>query len=83
MMDAHEFNKLSLMWKIENLSKGIFLMDYLTDDYYIKLYNLNSFYVEVFYDDSTHQISYIRAFKSTQYLQHYLNWLTVSVDIDL
>ena len=64
------------------LAGGIFLMDHLTDAYYIKLYNLNSFYVEVYFEDSTHKISYARAFKSTMYLQPYLNWLTVPVELD-
>ena len=67
-MNTYEFNCLSLTWKMEALSGATFLMDYLTDDHYIKLYNLSSFYVEVYFDDSTHKISYIRAFKSTLYL---------------
>ncbi|PJJ83643.1 hypothetical protein CLV57_0631 [Mucilaginibacter auburnensis] len=82
MMNVHEFNSLSLALKKEALSGGTFLMDHLTDDHYVKLYSLDSFYVEVYFDDSTHRITIIRAFKSTMYLQPYLNWLTVSVGLD-
>lgn len=81
-MDSHHFNSLGLLEKTEAMLKGTFLIDRLTEQHYIKLYNLNCFYVEVYFDDSTHLITDIHAFKSTSMLAPYLDWLSVALDFN-
>ncbi|MGY3215281.1 hypothetical protein [Mucilaginibacter sp. HD30] len=81
-MNSHDFNSLDLPEKTEAMLKGTFLIDRLTEQHYIKLYNLNCFYVEVYFDDSTHLISDIHAFKSTAMLSPYLDWLSIAIYIN-
>lgn len=78
-MTSNEFNNLMYHGKMEAILKGTYLMDRLSEHDYIKLYNLNNFYVEVFYDDHTHLITRFRAFEHTLFLVPYLENLKIAV----
>ncbi len=81
-MNIQDFNTLALNERIEAILKGTFLMDRLTENHYVKLYNLDNFYVEVYFDDITHCIETVEAFRSTNMLLPYLEWLTVAFNTD-
>jgi hypothetical protein len=78
-MTSDEFNCLVYHHKMEAVLQGIFLADRLSEHYYVKLYNLDSFYVEVFYDDRSHLITKFRAFEHTLFVLPYLNELKIAV----
>jgi hypothetical protein len=61
-MTSKHFNLLSDHEKTEVILKGNFLADRQTDDYYIRLYSINNFFVEVFFHNSTRLITHFRAF---------------------
>jgi len=78
-MTSAEFNRLGYYKQIEAVLRGTFLAGRLTDRHYVKLYNLHSFYVEVFYDDRHHLITHFWAFRNTQSVTPYLNSLKIAV----
>jgi hypothetical protein len=78
-MTSAEFNHLSYHDKTEHVLRGTFLVDRLTKHYYIKLYNVDCFYVEVFFDDESHLITHFRAFEHTMFVVPYLQDLRIAV----
>ncbi|MFD2145837.1 hypothetical protein [Mucilaginibacter antarcticus] len=78
-MTSEEFNYLSYHDKTELVLQGTFLVDRLTDHYYIKLYNIDCFYVEVFFEDSSHLITHFRAFEHTMFIVPYLEEVRIAV----
>lgn len=78
-MTSDIFNSCSFQQKTELVLQGTFLADRLTDRYYIKLYNLHQFYVEVFFDDHTHLIVHFRAFENTMFVLPYVSDLKIAV----
>ena len=78
MMTSAEFNRLGYYKQTEALLKGTFLADRLTGNYYVRLYNLESFYIEAFFDDKSHLITHFEAFNNTQFILPYLNELKIA-----
>jgi len=78
-MTSDIFNACSFKQKTELILEGTFLADRLTDMYYVRLYNLHQFYVEVFFDDHTHIIVHFRAFDSTKFVMPYIGNLRIAV----
>jgi hypothetical protein len=78
-MNSEQFNRLNYTKKTEAVLKGTFLADRLSEHHYIKLYNLDNFYIEVFYDDSSHLITNFRAFEHTLFVLPYLEELQIAV----
>jgi hypothetical protein len=78
-MSSAEFNHLGYRDKTEAVLTAVFLADRLTHDHYVRLYNLDNFYIEVFFDDQTHLIDQFRAFEHTLYVLPYLQELKIAV----
>ena len=78
-MTSDIFNACSFKQKTELILAGTFLADRLTDMYYVRLYNLHRFYVEVFFDDHTHIIVHFRAFDNTMFAMPYISNLKIAV----
>ena len=78
-MTSDDFNVLSYTAKTEAVLSAAFLADRLTADAYVKLYNLDSFYIEVFFDDHIHLITHFRAFEHTLFVLPYLTELQIAV----
>ena len=78
-MNSEQFNRLNYTKKTEAVLKGTFLADRLSEHHYIKLYNLDNFYVEVFYDDRSHLITHFKAFEHTLFALPYLEELQIAV----
>jgi hypothetical protein len=79
VMSSDEFNLLGYHEKTEAVLNGTFLVDRLTDHHYIKLYNVELFYVEVFFDDHTHLITHFKAFEHTMFILPYLEEVKIAV----
>jgi hypothetical protein len=79
MISATEFNLLNYYEQTEFVLKGIFLAERLTDIFYIRLYALHDFYIEIYFDDSSHLITHFKAFEHTEYVLPYLEELKIAV----
>ena len=73
------FNALNYTEKTEAVLKAVFLADRLSEQTYVKLYSLDNFYVEVFFDDCTHLITHFHAFAQTRFIMSYLDELKIAV----
>ena len=78
-MKSDQFNRLNYTEKTEGVLKGVFLADRLSEHHYIKLYNLENFYIEVFFDNRSHLITHFRAFEHTLFVLPYLEELDIAV----
>jgi hypothetical protein len=75
MITILDFNLLDEQGKADALWEGTFLSDRFNGQQHIQLYNLSSFFVEVFYDAERNSITGFRAFSSTKNLDPYLGRL--------
>jgi len=57
MLTLYDFNALTDHEKAEAVWKGNFLADREEDGFTVQLYSLDNFWVEVFYDKKSNQIS--------------------------
>jgi hypothetical protein len=72
-MRLKEFKYLQKQTKQELLfSNGVYLAGRKDEEYLIFLYDMETFYVEVYYDPEEDMIGYIRAFTSTDDLAPYV-----------
>jgi hypothetical protein len=78
-MNSDKFTMLDEAQKTEAVLNATFLADRLTDQYYVRLYNLDNFYVEVFFDDRTHTVEKFRAFEHTLFVLPYLEEVEIAV----
>jgi hypothetical protein len=61
---------------------GVFLVKRRLDDHEVLLFQLGSFYVEMFFNVEEEEIGYIRIFESTDFLQPYLDKIDISALIN-
>ena len=79
-MTLYEFNALSEDGKAAVLwSKGDFVIERKENNFSILLYQVQSFYVEVFYSGNENKISRLRSFSSTEQLEPYLTNIDILV----
>jgi hypothetical protein len=78
-MTSEDFHRLNYTGQTETVLKATFLADRLTDRAYVRLYSLDSFYIEAFFDDHTKLITHFRAFEQTLFVMRYLNELKIAV----
>lgn len=76
-MTLKNFNQLNDYEKTEFILKGSFLADRQTDDYHVRLYHCNTFFVEVFFHNATLLITHFRAFDDIGLALSYLEYLHV------
>ena len=79
MITSDDFNRLGYHEKTDAVLTATFLADRMHDHHYIKLYNIASFYVEVFFDERSHLITHFRAFEHTMFVLPYLDELQIAV----
>jgi hypothetical protein len=78
-MTLYQYNQLDktdqacVLW-----NKGVFLCERKMDQYTIALYQIEGFYVELFYHPEDNAIEKLRSFRSTGQLNPYLNRIDVS-----
>ena len=78
-MNSNDFSVLNYTEKTELILRGTFLADRLTAQHYIRLYNFDRFYIEVFFDESTRLLTHFRAFEHTLFVLPYLEELKIAV----
>lgn len=71
-MTLYEFNGLDEMEQAEAVWEGVFISDREDEEHKILLYQVDSFYVEVFYHKEYNVIRKFRSFSSTEQLHPYL-----------
>lgn len=72
-MTLHQFIALNYETKAKQALNEVFLGDRQVKDNYISLYALGSFYIEVYYSLTIHQIVKIRVFNEISLLEPYLD----------
>jgi len=79
MLLLHEFKYEEKSRKKELLFRnGVYLTSRFTKDFQILLFQIDTFYVEVFVDIEEEEIGYMRAFSSTDDLRPYLHKIDIS-----
>ena len=68
-----ENEKTAIVW-----NEGHFVGDRIENNFSIMLYQVRSFYVEVFYSGKENKISRLRSFSSTEQLEPYLRKIDIS-----
>ncbi len=71
-MTINEFNHLDEMEQAEAIWEGIFIDNRVENGLVILLYQIDSFYVEVFYHQELNVIRGLRSFTNTNQLEPYL-----------
>ena len=77
-MTLYEFNALDRMEQAESIWDGVFLGDRKDSEHRILLYQIDDFYVEVFYHIQYNTIRRFRSFSSTDQLDPYLNQIDLT-----
>jgi len=72
MITLFHFLDLDINTQAEYVWQGNYLATRIEDSKKILLYNLGEFYAEVFYDNQTNAITYIKGFKANSHLIPYM-----------
>ncbi len=78
-MNADQFHQLAYHQQTEVLLTGTFLADRVTEKYYVRLYNVDNFYLEAFFDHRSQLIIHYRAFTHTLFVLPYLDEVNIEV----
>ena len=78
-MNSDQFNELEYYDQMEAVLGGTYLADRMTAYHYVRLYNLDSMYVEMFFDKDTQLIRTFRAFELTLFVLPYLEEIHLAV----
>jgi len=78
-MNSNDFTQLNEAKKIEAVLNATFLAERQTEQHYVCLYNLDNFYIELYFDDRTHEITKFRAFEHTLFVMPYLEDVEIAV----
>ena len=70
------FKQLALVW-----SKGVFIAKRFESDFLVMLYQIQSFYVEVYYSRFDNDVEKIYPFNNTDQLEPYLDKLDLEHDL--
>jgi len=76
-MKLYNFISLSMDEQAEAASQGVFLCEREAKPYIIFLFNVDNFYVEVFFDELQNKITRVKPFKSIRALDPYLEAVTI------
>ena len=71
---------MSINEKATAVWEGTFIGDRAEGDIKIQLYNMGTFYAEVFYDQHVNAIINVRGFKSTKLIEPYLSKIKLDYD---
>jgi len=78
-MRFSDFKMLNLPWQARIIcDQGIFLTSRKEDGYFIELYQVDSFYVEVYYRLKDNEIEKFLSFHDTSMLEPYLKLININ-----
>jgi hypothetical protein len=79
-MTLYQFNQLDELEQKETLwEKGVFLADRVDGEYFIKLYQIDGFYIETYRHIEHNVIKRMRSFSSTNPLDPYIDKLKINL----
>ena len=79
-MTLYQFNLLNETQQAETLwDKGVHIAERKENEYIVLLYQIDGFYVEVFYDQKKNGIKRFRSFSSIEQLGPYLEKISVNI----
>lgn len=76
-MTLYQFNSLDEMQQQDAIWEGVHIGDREDEEYKIQLYQIDAFYVEVFYHEEHNVIKRYRAFSSLDQLGPYLDQIEI------
>ncbi|HUC82157.1 MAG TPA: hypothetical protein VMR70_14735 [Flavisolibacter sp.] len=76
-MTLEEFNQLNYEGQLQATQKAVCIAGREENKFKVLLFQLNDFYIEVYYNARLHFISQLVPFRSTDYLQPYLEKIPV------
>jgi phage gp29-like protein len=79
MITLYDFHGMNTQEKADAIWQGQYISSRIDGESTVQLYNLGSFYAEVFYDAKSNEIKKIRAFKTTQLIEPYLSNIKLSL----
>jgi hypothetical protein len=71
-MTVNEFNRMDEEDQLKAVWDGVFIADRDDEEHAILLYQIDGFYVEVYYHKKYFEVRKLRWFSSTNYLEPYL-----------
>jgi hypothetical protein len=77
-MTLNEFEEMDQSEKMEAVWEGAFITNRVDSEHEILLYQVDSFYVELYYDKKCNHISRFRSFSSTDELTPYLEQIDLN-----
>ena len=80
-MTLYQFIALDEMEQADAIWEGVDIDDREDEEHRILLYQIDAFYVEVFYHQEYNVIRKVRPFSSTEQLEPYLNQIQISKEI--
>ena len=79
-MKLYQFNQLNELEQMEVLwDKGVFLADRTENEYYIKLYQIDGFYIETYHYVKHNIINKMRSFTNTNQPTPYIDKLKINL----
>jgi hypothetical protein len=78
MITLYDFQAMTISEKAAAVWEGTFIGDRPEADLFVQLYNLGTFYAEVFYNQQLNEIVKVRGFKSTRLLEPYLHRIKIT-----
>jgi hypothetical protein len=78
MITLFDFHAMTIHEKASSVCEGTFIGDLPEGELFVMLYNMGTFYAEVFYNQEINEIIKIRGFKSTELLQPYLKGFQIN-----
>jgi hypothetical protein len=78
-MTIYEFLALDEIEQAEAVWAGVMIADRIEGEHRLILYQLDSFYIEIWYNMEDNEIQKVRSFENTEQLQPYLSQIDISV----
>ena len=78
MITLYDFHAMTLPENVAAVWEGTFIGDRQEGDLSVQLYNLGTFYAEVFYNAEINEIVKVRGFKGTKLIEPYLKAVKIT-----
>ncbi|MCQ6957244.1 hypothetical protein [Mucilaginibacter aquariorum] len=78
MITLYDFHAMTLPEKAATVWEGTFIGDRPEGELFVQLYNMGTFYAEVFYNREINEIVKVRGFKSTKLIEPYLKAIKIT-----
>jgi hypothetical protein len=80
MITLYDFHAMTIQEKAAAVWEGTSIGDRPEGNLFVQLYNMGTFYAEVFYDQELNEIVKVRGFKSTKLIEPYLRGIKINFE---